>query len=173
MAAVGFVLLIACVNVASLLLVRASARHREMALRATLGAGSSRLIRQMITETLLLWFSGTLLGLFLSRWGLEGLARLRPADSWAQFPVKLDAPVLLAALGITIFTGLLFGLIPAIRLASPDLIASLKAGSRGSGRDASSTRTGRWLVISEVGLCLVLLLGAGLTMKSLARLHGC
>jgi putative ABC transport system permease protein len=172
MAAVGFVLLIACANVASLLLVRASARHREMALRATLGAGSARLIRQMITETLLLWFSGTLLGLFLSRWGLEGLARLRPADSWAQFPVKLDAPVLLATLGITIFTGLLFGLIPAIRLANPDLIAALKAGNRASGRDAGSSRTGRWLVISEVGLCLVLLLGAGLTMKSLAKLTG-
>jgi putative ABC transport system permease protein len=172
MAAVGFVLLIACANVASLLLVRASARHREMALRATLGAGSSRLIRQMITETLLLWFSGTLLGLFLSRWGLEGLARLRPADSWAQFPVKLDAPVLLATLGMTIFTGLLFGLIPAIRLANPDLIASLKGSNRASGREAGSTRTGRWLVISEVGLCLVLLLGAGLTMKSLARLTG-
>jgi putative ABC transport system permease protein len=172
MAAVGFVLLIACANVASLLLVRASARHREMALRATLGAGSARLIRQMITETLLLWFSGTLLGLFLSHWGLEGLARLRPADSWAQFPVTLDAPVLLATLGITVVTGLLFGLTPAIRLANPDLIASLKGGNRASGRDAGSTRTGRWLVISEVGLCLVLLLGAGLTMKSLARLTG-
>ena len=172
MAAVGFVLLIACANVASLLLVRASARHREMALRATLGAGGSRLIRQMLTETLLLWFSGTFLGLFVSHWAVAGLARLRPADSWAQFPAKLDAPVLLATLGITILTGLLFGLVPAIRLASPDLIGSLKAESRGSGRDAGSSRTGRWLVISEVALCLVLLLGAGLTMKSLAKLTG-
>jgi len=172
MASVGFVLLIACANVASLLLVRASARHREMALRATLGAGGSRLIRQMLTETLLLWFSGTFLGLFVSHWAVAGLARLRPADSWAQFPAKLDAPVLLATLGITILTGLLFGLVPAIRLASPDLIGSLKAESRGSGRDAGSSRTGRWLVISEVALCLVLLLGAGLTMKSLAKLTG-
>ena len=172
MAAVCFVLLIACANVASLLLVRASARHREMALRATLGAGGSRLIRQMLTETLLLWFSGTFLGLFVSHWAFAGLARLRPADSWAQFPAKLDAPVLLVTLGITILTGLLFGLVPAIRLASPDLIGSLKAGSRGSGRDAGSSRTGRWLVISEVALCLVLLLGAGLTMKSLTKLTG-
>jgi putative ABC transport system permease protein len=172
MVAVGFVLLIACANVAGLLLVRASSRRQEMALRATLGAGPARLIRQMITETLLLWFSGTILGLLFGRWGLEGLARLRPSDSWAQFPVSLDAPVLLLTLGITIFTGLIFGLIPAIRLANPDLIGSVKGGNRASGRDASSSRTGRWLVISEVGLCLVLLLGAGLTMKSLAKLTG-
>jgi putative ABC transport system permease protein len=172
MAAVGFVLLIACANVASLLLVRASARRREMAVRATLGAGPARLIRQMVTETLLLWSSGTLLGLFFSRWGLEGLARLRPADSWAQFSVRLDAPVLLTTLGITVVTGLIFGLVPAIRLANPDLIGSLKGGNRASSRDSGSSRTGRWLVISEVGLCLVLLLGAGLTMKSLAKLTG-
>jgi predicted permease len=170
MVAVGFVLLIACANVAGLLLVRASSRQQEMALRVTLGAGPARLIRQMLTETLLLWFGGTILGLFFGRWGLDGLARLRPADSWAQFPVKLDASVLLLTLGVTIFTGMIFGLIPAIRLVNPDLIGSFKGSNRASGRDAGSSRTGRWLVISEVSLCLVLLLGAGLTMKSLAKL---
>jgi len=172
MVAVGFVLLIACANVASLLLVRASGRHREMALRATLGAGTARLVRQIITETLLLWFAGTALGLVFSHWGLAALAYLRPQDSWAQFPLRLDATVLLATVAATILTGFIFGLIPAIRLGNPNLVDSLKAGNRSFGREGGSSRTGRWLVISEIALCLVLLLGAGLTMKSLAKLTG-
>ncbi|MGA8144327.1 MAG: ABC transporter permease [Candidatus Acidiferrales bacterium] len=171
-AAVAFVLLIACANVASLFLARASGRHREMALRATLGAGPGRLIRQIVTETLLLWFVGALLGFAIGRWALEGLARLRPSESWAQFPREFDLPVLGFTLGITILTGLIFGLIPALRFSNPNLVGSLKEGNRASGREVASSRTGRWLVVSQVALALILLFGAGLTMKSLARLTG-
>ena len=171
-AAVAFVLLIACANVASLFLSRASGRYREMALRATLGAGSGRLIRQMITETLLLWFAGAALGLAIGRLALDGLARIRPSDSWAQFPRDLDAPVLAFTLGITILTGLVFGLIPAFRFSSPNLVGALKEGNRAAGRSVAASRTGRWLVISQVALALILLFGAGLTLKSLARLTG-
>lgn len=172
MGAVGFVLLIACANVASLLLARASGRHREMALRATLGAGPARLVRQIVTETLLLWLAGAALGLLWGRWGLEGLARVRPADSLAQFPAQLDPLVVLFTLGITIITGLLFGLIPALRFSNPDLVGSLKEGDRASGRGTRASRMGRALVISQVALALILLLGAGLTIKSLAKLVG-
>jgi putative ABC transport system permease protein len=171
-AAVAFVLLIACANVASLFLARASGRHREMALRATLGAGPGRLIRQIVTETLLLWFAGALLGLVVGRLALDGLAHIRPSDSWAQFPRELDLPVLSFTLAITIFTGLIFGLIPALRFSSPNLVGTLKDGNRAAGRGLAASRTGRWLVVSQVALALVLLLGAGLTMKSLARLTG-
>ncbi|MGH9747198.1 MAG: ABC transporter permease [Candidatus Acidiferrales bacterium] len=171
-AAVAFVLLIACANVASLFLARASGRHREMALRATLGAGPGRLIRQIVTETLLLWFAGALFGLVVGRLALDGLARIRPSDSWAQFPRELDFPVLAFTLGITIFTGLIFGLIPALRFSSSNLVGALKEGNRAAGRSVAARSTGRWLVVSQVALALVLLLGAGLTMKSLSRLTG-
>ena len=171
-AAVAFVLLIACANVASLFLARASGRHREIALRATLGAGPGRLIRQMITETLLLWFAGAALGIAIGRLALDGLARIRPADAWAQFPRELDVPVLAFTLAITIFTGLAFGLIPALRFSTPNLVGSLREGSRAAGRGVASSRAGRWLVVSQVALALILLFGAGLTMKSLARLTG-
>jgi len=170
MAAVAFVLLIACANVASLLLARASGRHREMALRATLGAAPARLVRQIVTETLLLWLAGAALGLLLGGWGLVGLARVRPAELIARFPTQLDPPVLAFTLGITIFSGLLFGLIPAIRFSNPNLLDSLKEGDRAAGRASGRSRMGRALVVSQIALALVLLLGAGLAMKSLAKL---
>jgi putative ABC transport system permease protein len=169
---VGFVLLIACANVASLLLVRASGRHREVALRATLGAAPARLVRQMVTETLMLWFTGAVLGLALSRWGLEGLARIRPAEIWAQFPARLDPPVLFFTLAITILSGLAFGLIPALRFSNPNVLDSLKDGDRAASPGAGHLRMGRLLATSQVSLALVLLLGAGLTMKALAKLVG-
>jgi predicted permease len=172
MGAVGFVLLIACANVASLLLARAAGRQREMALRAALGAGPARLVRQIVTETLLLWIAGAALGLLLGRWGLVGLAQIRPADSLAQFPTQLDPPVLVFTLGITILSGLLFGLVPVIRFSNPNLLDSLKDGDRVAGHGTGRSRMGRVLVISQVALALILLLGAGLTMKSLAKLIG-
>jgi putative ABC transport system permease protein len=170
--AVGFVLLIACANVASLLLVRASGRHREMALRATLGAAPARLVRQMVTETLLLWFAGAILGLALGRWGLEGLARIRPAEIWAQFPARLDPPVLFLTLAVTILSGLAFGLIPALRFSNPNVLDSLKERDRAASPGAGHHRMGRLLAASQVSLALALLLGAGLTMKTLAKLVG-
>jgi len=171
-AAVGLVLLIACANVAGLFLARASGRHREMALRATLGAGPGRLVRQIITETLLLWLAGAAFGLMVGRLALDGLLHIRPSESWAQFPRTLDVPVLAFTLGITIATGLIFGLIPALRFSKHDLATALKEGNRAAGRSVASRRTGRWLVVCQVALALVLLFGAGLMMKSLARLTG-
>jgi putative ABC transport system permease protein len=172
MVAVGFVLLIACANVASLLLARASGRQREMALRATLGAGRARLVRQMVTETLLLWLLGASFGVLLGRWGLDGLARIRPEDSTSWIKLELDAAVLLFSLGVTILTGLVFGLIPAIRFSNPNPMGALKEGSRTAGRGAAHSRAGRVLVASQVALALVLLVGAGLTMRSLAKITG-
>jgi putative ABC transport system permease protein len=170
--AVGFVLLISCANVASLLLVRASGRQREMALRATLGAGRARLIRQMVTETLLLWMLGACFGVLLGHWGLDGLARIRPDDSTSWMRLELDAGVLLFTLGVTILTGLVFGLIPAIRFSNPNPMGALKEGSRVAGRGTAHSRAGRVLVASQVALTLVLLVGAGLTMRSLAKITG-
>ena len=170
--AVVFVLVIACANVASLLLARASGRHREMALRATLGAGRARLVRQMVTETLLLWTIGAAFGLLLGRWGVDGLARIRPDDFSAGINIEMDARVFAFTLGVTILTGLFFGLIPALRFSNPNLSCALKEGNRASGRGVAHSRMGRVLVISQVALALVLLIGAGLTMKSLAKITG-
>jgi predicted permease len=172
LAAVGLVLLISCANVASLLLARASGRQREMALRATLGAGRARLVRQMVTETLLLWLLGACLGVILGRWGLDGLARIRPDDSTSWINLELDAGVLFFTLGMTILTGLLFGLIPAIRFSNPNPMGALKEGSRAAGRGVAHRRTGQVLVATQVALALVLLVGAGLTMRSLAKILG-
>ncbi len=172
MVAVGLVLLIACANVASLLLARASSRHREMALRATLGAAPQRLVRQLFTETLLLWIAGAAAGVLIGSWGLDGLTRLRSAEAFIRFPGKLDSPVLLFTLGITVLTGLLFGLFPALRFANPNLLASLQGDGRAAGRTSGRSRVGRLLVVSQVAVALLLLLGAGLTMKSLGKLIG-
>jgi len=172
MVAVGFVLLISCANVASLLLARASARQREMALRATLGAGRVRLVRQIVTETLLLWLLGASLGVVLGHWGVQGLGRVRPEDSISWIALSLDLRVLQFTLGVTILTGLVFGLIPAIRFSNPNPMAALKEGSRAASRGAAHSRAGRVLVVLQVALALVLLVGAGLTMRSLAKIMG-
>jgi putative ABC transport system permease protein len=170
--AVSLVLLISCANVASLLLARASGRQREMALRATLGAGRARLLRQIITETLLLWLLGACLGVILGRWGLDGLARIRPDDGTAWIKLELDAGVLFFTLSVTILTGLVFGLIPAIRFSNPNPMGVLKEGSRAASRGVARSQTGRVLVASQMALALVLLVGAGLTMRSLAKITG-
>jgi putative ABC transport system permease protein len=171
-AAVALVLLIACANVASLLLARASSRHREIALRAALGAGAGRIIRQMLTETLLLWVAGAAVGLLAAPWALAGLARVSPGDAWAQFPKHLNWPVFAFTLGITILTGLIFGLIPAFRISRLNLVSSLQEGGRSAGIGAGTRRTARFLIASQLALALILLVGAGLAMKSLAKLVG-
>ncbi|HEY0006259.1 MAG TPA: ABC transporter permease, partial [Pyrinomonadaceae bacterium] len=167
--AVGFILLIACANIANLLLARGNARLKEVAVRAALGASRMRLIRQLLTETIVLSTMGGVLGLLLALWGVDLLV----AVSADQFPVgqipKLDARVLGFTFAISILTGLLFGIVPALQLSKPDLYSALKEG-RGAGEGTSRHRLRSAFVISQVSLSLVLLVGAGLLINSFYRL---
>lgn len=168
--AVAFVLLIACANVANLLLVRTAARRREMAIRAALGAQRSRVIRQLLSESGLLALLGGALGLLLSVWFTDLLVRLLPADAPRFDQISLDGRVLLFALGLSIVTGLFFGLVPAWHATRGGAASSLNVGDRNPGESVRS-RARSILLIGEVALSLVLLVGAGLLMQSLARLR--
>jgi putative ABC transport system permease protein len=169
-AAVGFVLLIACANVASLLLARAMARGREMAIRAALGAGRARLTRQLVTEALVLSFSGGGLGLLAAGWSASLLSRLTPTNLPGPPKLSLDARVLAFTLVISALTGLLFGLAPAIRLARRSLDVSLKEDGWGLAGGAGRRKARGLLVAAEVAISVLLLVGAGLMLRSLAVL---
>jgi putative ABC transport system permease protein len=169
--AVAFVLLIACANVANLLLVRAAARQREIALRTALGASRLRIMRQMITESLLLAICGGALGTLLAMWGVSLLVKLSENSIPPTVQVKIDATVLGFTLLISVVTGVLFGLAPAFRTAKVNLIDSLKEGSRGEGQSALRSRTRSALVIFESAVAVVLLIGAGLLIRSLVALQ--
>jgi predicted permease len=169
-ASVGFVLLIACANVANLLLVRSTGRTREFSIRAALGAARSRVIRQLLTESVLLSLLGGVLGLFLAQWGTRvGLAALPDALPRAE-EIRLNTPVLLFTLSLSVFIGILFGLVPALRIASPRLHDTLKESGRSI--KGGHHRAQNALVIAEMALALVLLSGAGLMIRSLAVLWG-
>ena len=167
--AVGFVLLITCVNIAGLLLARATARQRELAVRSALGAGRGRLVRQLLTESLVLALTGGLIGVALAYAGVRALATIGAAELPRASAIHIDGAVLLYALAISTLAGVLFGLLPALRATSTNLQGMLRAGSRGSvGAAGSGLRGG--LVVAEVALAVVLVVGAGLAARSFARL---
>ncbi|HTU32440.1 MAG TPA: ABC transporter permease [Candidatus Acidoferrum sp.] len=168
LAAVAFVLLIACANVASLLLARSTGRSREFAIRAAMGASPMRVMRQLLTESCSLSIAGGALGLALAAWGTKTVIHLIPEALPRAGSIGLDAPVLLFTLGVSIFTGLVFGLVPALRSSRPDLAESLKEEGRGS--SGVRHRTQRILVVVEMAMAVVLLIGAGLMIRSLGKL---
>lgn len=168
---VGFLLLIACVNVANLSLARATSRHREIAMRSVLGAGGFRIVRQLLTESLLLSSGGCLLGLIFAWWGVAALIALSPQNLPRLQSVKVDAPVLIFAVLITVVTAVLFGLAPALAVLREDVSKSLKDGDRGSTASAARGRLRDWLVTAEIALALVLLAGGGLLMRTFLNLQ--
>ncbi|HVG21687.1 MAG TPA: ABC transporter permease, partial [Blastocatellia bacterium] len=169
--AVSFVLLISCANVANLLMARATARQKEVAVRMALGATRSRLIRQLLTESLLLSLSGGVLGLLLALWGVPALVALGPDNLPRADAIGLDSSVLCFTLATSLLTGLIFGLAPALQSSRLELNESLKEGGRSSTEGMRRNRVRRSLVVAEVALALVLLIGGGLMIRSFARIQ--
>src|SRR5262245_11171278 len=169
--AVALVLLIACANLANLLLVRAAGRRKEMAIRAALGASRAKLIRQLLTESLLLALAGALLGLLLAVWGGEMLLTLSPTSLPRAREAGLDARALCFTLAVSLLCGLLFGLAPAWQSSGIDLNRELRESSKGTVGGAAGNRLRSLLVIAEVALALVLLIGAGLVIRSFQKVQ--
>jgi len=173
LAAVGFVLLIACANVASLLLTRSLARQKEVAIRSALGASRWRVIRQLLTESLLLSVAGGVAGLLVAYWGIHGLVAVLPDAQVNALPflksLRIDTSILLFSFGLSLLTGVIFGLAPALQSSRPDLNEVLKEGGRNTA-GGTGHRLRSAFVVTEIALAVVLLVGAGLMMKSLLRL---
>jgi predicted permease len=171
-AAVGLLLVIGCFNVAIMLLAKAAARSREMAVRASLGAGRGRLIRQLLIESALLALGGTALGIFFAYLGIKGVAALIPEGTIPrEVVIRLNVPVLLFSLGAALFTVLLFGLAPAAMTARRNIVEPLKDSGKGVGSGFRGGRLRNALVVTEIALSLVLLVGAGLLMRTFVGLQ--
>src|SRR5579872_768297 len=166
-AAVGFILLIACANVANLMLARAAGREREIAVRSALGASGGRLVRQLLSESVVLGATAGLVGLVAAAASLQALKTLLPADTPRLSDVSLHWPVFLFAAAASVVTGFLFGLIPALRMASPNLRESLHSGSRSVAGKAGQFRISMMLVVGQIALSVVVITGAGLLLRSL------
>jgi predicted permease len=169
--AVGFVLLIACANIANLLLARGAARSREIAIRAAIGAGRGHLLREALTESLVLATAGGLLGLLAGYWGVTLLAAYGPEDVPRLAQARMDGAVVCFAVGLTVLSGLVFGVAPALRTAGRMPHEALKEGGRSGARSGSRDRLRNVLVVGEIALALVLLTGAGLLIRSAIALN--
>jgi putative ABC transport system permease protein len=168
--AVGFLLLIACANAANLLLARAAGRQREMAIRASLGAGKSRILRQLLTESVLLSLAGGVLGLLLAVWGTAALVNLPGLGIPRLASAGVDWRALAFTLAVSVFTGILFGLAPALHASRFNLFGSLKEGGRTATEGTGHSRMRSLLVISQVSLAVILLIGASLLIESMFHL---
>ncbi|MFZ0592607.1 MAG: ABC transporter permease [Bryobacteraceae bacterium] len=170
-AAVGFILLIACANIANLLLSRAGTRQREIAIRRAVGAGRARIVRQLLTESALLAIGGGAFGILLAKWTFVFLKNLVPPDLTASVSITMDWPVVVFSIGVTLLSSFVFGLAPTLQITKMDLNEVLKEGGRGMAGSKRS-RLGGALVVGEVALSLMLLAGSALLLRSFANLRG-
>ena len=169
--AVVLVLMIACANIGNLQLARASVRAREIAVRTALGAGRARIIRQLLTESVLLGVLGSIGGLLLSSWMLDGLLALAPGDTVRLDEVRIDGPVLGFGIGLALATSIVFGLVPALHSVRGDVAVTIREGGKGSGAPRAGVGLRSTFVVAELALALVLLVGAGLFMRTLSNIR--